>query len=734
MHPEIWSDKPDSCSKCGMALSPSQSTNEPDPEEIDLLRRFRISALFSAPLLILAMAAHLIPGNPIEMIVPWRIRVILEMILASPVCLWGAALFYRRAIQSLIRHSLNMYTLIGLGVSIGYLYSVSATLFPDIFPASFRGHNGEIPVYFEASALIVTLILLGQFLEAKARAKANNAIRKLLDLSPPEATRIDNDGVERVIPLDQVAVGDLLRIRPGEKVPVDGIIVEGNGAIDESMMSGEAIAVEKMEGDRIIGATINKSGALIMRAERVGDQTLLAKIVSSVESAQISKAPMQRMADRIAGIFAPTVVGIAIVTFICWSLLGGEQRFSFAILNAISVLIIACPCVLGLATPMSVMVAMGRGARNGILFKNAESLQLCSTVDTVVFDKTGTLTKGKPSLKEVIPTGALGEQEILRYAAALEQGSEHPLADAILSGAKERGVWGSQQRGADNSSGDIPPAQAILSASGFAAIPGKGVTGVVDGRMVALGNSTLMELLRVDSEAARDDIDRLRSQGQTVCMVAVGTNARPPDARQQKQAGRLTLIGLLGIADQIRDEAPQTVAELQRAGLQVAILTGDHQATAKAVASELHIDTVIAGVLPDQKATEIKKLMLQGRRPAMIGDGINDAPALATAIVGIAMGKGTDIAIESAGITFARDDLRGAPLAYRLSRATIGNMRQNLFFAFFYNMMGLLVASGIFYPAFGLLLNPTIAAAAMSLSSISVISNALRLRRRSLDR
>jgi Cu+-exporting ATPase len=587
-----------------------------------------------------------------------------------------------------------MFTLIGLGVGVAYVYSVVAVLAPGVFPVSFREMEGRVGTYFEAAAVIVTLVLLGQVLELKARSRTGAAIRALLDLAPKTARRVAEDGTEADIPLDQVRPGDRLRVRPGEKIPVDGVVLEGGSAVDESMVSGEPIPVEKRSGDRVIGATVNGTGSFVMRAEKVGAETLLARIVLMVAEAQRSRAPIQKLADVVAGYFVPAVVGIAAVTFVVWAVAGPTPRMAHALINAVAVLIIACPCALGLATPMSIMVAMGKGATMGVLFKNAEAIEVLRKVDTLVVDKTGTLTEGKPKLVSVLAERGVDEKTLLRLAASLERGSEHPLAAAIVKGAEERGVE-------------------LTNAEAFESVTGKGVTGRVDGRALALGNRALMESLGGDITSVATRAEELRRDGQTVMFVSV--DGKP--------------IGLVGVADPIKESTPEAIEALHREGIRIVMLTGDSGTTAGAVARKLGIDEVISEVLPDQKADKVKWFQDQGRIVAMAGDGINDAPALAQAQVGIAMGTGTDVAMESAGVTLVKGDLRGIVRARRLSRATMANIKQNLFFAFLYNGLGVPIAAGILYPFFGILLSPVIAAAAMSFSSVSVVGNALRLRR-----
>ncbi|MBI3047803.1 MAG: cadmium-translocating P-type ATPase [Acidobacteria bacterium] len=697
MHPEIVREEPGACPICGMALEPRTVAVEeaPNPELADMTRRFWTSAVLTTPLLVIAMGDY-IPGRPLEGLVASGAMRWLELALATPVCLWGGWPFFVRGWRSIVNRSLNMFTLIGLGVAVAYGYSVVAVLFPGLFPEGFRDESGEVGVYFEVAAVIVTLILLGQVLELRARGQTSAAIRKRLGLAAKSARRLRDDGTEEDVPLETVRVGDRLRIRPGEKVPVDGVVLEGTSAVDESMVTGEPIPVEKRTGDRVVGATINGTGALVMRAEKVGADTLLARIVAMVAEAQRSRAPIQKLADVVSSYFVPTVVAIAVATFIVWALVGPEPRLAHALVNAVAVLIIACPCALGLATPLSIMVATGKGATMGILFRNAEAIEVLKKVDTLVVDKTGTLTEGKPRLVSVIPAAGYDESSLLRAAASLERGSEHPLAAAIVKGAEERRT-------------------SLVEARDFKSMTGKGVVGTVEGRQVALGNRALMDDLGVDvALAAR--ADSLRAEGQTVMFVAVGR----------------TLAGLIGVADPIKESTPEAIRALHDEGIRIVMLTGDSRATAEAVARKLQIDDVIAEVLPDQKVEVVKRLQAQGRFVAMAGDGINDAPALAQAQVGIAMGTGTDVAMESAPVTLVKGDLRGIARARRLSRGTMRNIKQNLFFAFVYNAAGVPVAAGVLFPFFGLLLSPIIAAAAMSFSSVSVISNALRLRRTEL--
>ncbi|MEE8512954.1 MAG: copper-translocating P-type ATPase, partial [Acidiferrobacterales bacterium] len=628
-----------------------------------------------------------------EIIQP-RARQWAELLLATPVVLWGGWPFFVRGWQSVVSRHLNMFTLIALGVGIAWVYSLVATILPGIFPASVRNEMGVVPVYFEAAAVITALVLLGQVLELRARSRTNAAIKMLLGLAPNTARIVRDNGTEEDIPLEQVKPGDTLRVRPGEKIPVDGAVLDGSSSVDESMVTGEPIPVEKTAGERLIGATVNGTGSLLMRAEKVGTDTLLAQIVRMVAEAQRSRAPIQKLVDIVAGYFVPAVVGVSVITLIIWGLWGPEPRLAHAIINAVAVLIIACPCALGLATPMSIMVGTGRGALTGVLIKNAEVLEVMQKVDTLVVDKTGTLTEGKPKLVSIVAIDNFREHEALRLGASLERASEHPLAEAIVDGAEERGLT-------------------LAQTKHFKSITGKGVTGEVEGHTVALGNIKLLESLDIDAGELPQRAETLRAEGQTVMFLAV--DGKP--------------AGLIGVADLIKGSTPEAIEALQREGVQVVMLTGDSRTTAEAVASKLGIDRVEAETLPDQKADRVKELQAQGRVVAMAGDGINDAPALAQAHVGIAMGTGTDVAMESAGITLVKGDLRGIVRARRLSRATMRNIRQNLFFAFIYNSLGVPIAAGVLYPFFGLLLSPMIAAAAMSFSSVSVVTNALRLRR-----
>ena len=695
MHPEIERDAPGDCPICGMALEPVTVTVEEqeNPELVDMSRRFWVSAVLTLPLLVIAMGG-MIPGLSFEWIGSPRTLAWLELALATPVVLWGGWPFFQRGWASLVNRHLNMFTLIALGTGVAYAYSVIATSAPDLFPEAFRDASGRVAVYFEAAAMIVTLVLVGQVMELRARHRTGAAIRALLGLAPKTARRLNADGSEEDVPLEQVHVGDRLRVRPGEKVPVDGVVAEGNSTVDESMISGEPIPVQKVPGDSVVGATVNGTGSLVIEAERVGADTMLAQIVQMVSQAQRSRAPIQKLADVVAGYFVPAVMAVAVVTFIVWALIGPAPAMAYAVINAVAVLIIACPCALGLATPMSIMTATGKGATAGVLFKDAEAVEVMGQVQTLVVDKTGTLTEGKPRLVSVKPVTGTDEATLLRLAATLERGSEHPLAEAIVAGASARGLE-------------------LGALSAFDSLTGKGVTGEVDGRRVGLGNRRLLEDLGIDPGELAEQADNARAQGDSVMFVTVDGQA----------------AGLVGVADPIKESTPSAIAALHQEGVRIIMLTGDSETTARAVASSLGLDDVIAGVLPDQKAREIKRLQDQGDVVAMAGDGINDAPALAQAHVGIAMGTGADVAMESAGVTLVKGDLRGIVRARRLSRATMRNIRQNLFFAFAYNSVGVPLAAGVLFPFFGILLSPMIAAAAMSLSSVSVISNALRLNR-----
>ena len=695
MHPEIVRDTPGSCPICGMALEPMVATTEGEeasPELRDMTRRFWFSAALTLPLVLIAMGEFL-PGAPTSRILSGRSRTILELLLATPICTWAAWIFYERAVQSIRNRSLNMFTLIGLGVFVAFGYSIVAALAPGIFPAAFRDEAGEVAVYFEAAAVIVTLILLGQVLELRARSQTSSAIRKLLGLQAKTARRLRDDGTEEDVSLETVQIGDRLRVRPGEKIPVDGVVLDGTSAVDESMVSGESIPVEKHPGARVVGATVNGTGALVMRADKVGADTLLARIVAMVSEAQRSRAPIQKLADVVSGWFVPAVIVIAIITFIVWSQVGPEPRMAHALISAVAVIIIACPCALGLATPLSIMVATGKGASMGVLFRNAEAIEVLRKVDTLLVEKTGTLTEGKPKLVTVQAAKGFKEEDVLRLAATLERASEHPLAAAIVTGAEARG-------------------ERLAYASNFASVTGKGVRGAVDGRIVVLGNRAMMDEMGIEPGSAAADADTLRADGQTVMFVAVDG----------------TLAGLIGVADPIKDSTPDAIRVLHDEGIRLVMLTGDSRTTAMAVAKKLGIEEVEAEVLPDRKVEVVKRLQGEGRFVAMAGDGINDAPALAQAQVGIAMGTGTDVAMESAPITLVKGDLRGIVRARRLSRRTMTNIRQNLFFAFIYNAAGVPIAAGVLYPFLGLLLSPIIAAAAMSFSSVSVVGNALRLR------
>ncbi|MBE3072337.1 MAG: heavy metal translocating P-type ATPase, partial [Acidobacteria bacterium] len=687
MHPEVVQVGPGTCPRCGMALEPRVVTaleaDDENPELVDMTRRFWISAILTLPLVMLAMAHDLL-GHVVDHVAPPSLLRWVELALATPVVLWGGWPFFIRAWQSLVYRSLNMFTLIALGVSVAFIYSLVATLVPGAFPDSFRDAGGLVAVYFEAAAAIVTLVLLGQVLELRARRRTGSAIRALLGLAPRQARLVSADGREEDVPLERVQVGDLLRVRPGEKVPVDGVVTEGASAVDESMVTGEPIPVEKHRGDRVIGATMNVAGSFVMRADRVGAHTLLSQIVRMVAEAQRSRAPVQRLADIVSAYFVPAVVASAALAFVIWALVGPEPRLPYALVAAVSVLIIACPCALGLATPMSIMVATGKGATVGVLFRNAEAIELLRRVDTLVVDKTGTLTEGRPRLVGIHAQPGRDETSLLRWAASLEQGSEHPLAGAILAAAADRGL--ELQRPAD-----------------FATVGGKGVIGTVDGHSLALGNAALFEQVHIDVGPLAPVADELRAGGQTVMFVAV--DGQP--------------AGLLAVADPIKSTTPEAIRQLHAEGMRIVMLTGDHRTNAEAVARTLGIDEVVAEVLPDQKADAVKRFQAEGRFVAMAGDGINDAPALAQAHVGIAMGTGTDVAMESAGVTLVRGDLNGIVRARRLSAATMANIRQNLFFAFVYNALGVPLAAGVLYPFLGTLLSPMIAAAAMSFSSVS---------------
>jgi Cu+-exporting ATPase len=694
MHPEIERAGPGDCPICGMALEPKTvvAAEGPSAEYLDMRRRFAVSAVLCLPLVAVAMGRHLDPGGFAFVSARWLDG--FELMLATPVVLWGAWPFFKRFWASLKSRSPNMWTLIGLGVGAAYLFSVVATIVPGIFPDPFRGHDGEVGVYFEAAAVIVALVLLGQVLELRARERTGGAIRALLDLAPKSARIVRDDGTEEEIPLERVRQGDRLRVRPGEKIPVDGTVVEGRSAVDESMLTGEPVPVEKTAGDKVTGGTLNGSGSFVFTAEKVGSETMLARIVQMVAEAQRSRAPIQRLADVVAGYFVPVVVVIAVVAFVVWSLFGPPPAMAFALIAAVSVLIIACPCALGLATPMSIMVGTGRGAQMGVLIRNAEALERFSKVDTLVVDKTGTLTEGKPELTAVIAAEGFDENELLRLTASLERASEHPLAAAIVRAAGARNLK-------------------LAATDSFESHTGKGVTGTVAEHRIALGNRRLLETLGIDASAFVADAERRQREGQTVMFVAVD---RKP-------------AGLVAVADPIKKTTPRALETLRADGLRIVMLTGDNRTTAEAVARRLGIDEVEAEVLPERKLDVVERLRKEGRVVAMAGDGVNDAPALAAADIGIAMGTGADVAVESAGVTLVKGDLGGIARARLLSRAVMRNIRQNLFFAFVYNALGVPIAAGVLYPAFGILLSPIVAAAAMSLSSVSVIVNALRLRR-----
>ena len=696
MHPQIVSSSTGSCPICGMALEPRvvSVNEEPDSELVEMTRRFWICFVLSLPIFLLSMS-EMISGEPVQHALSSNLTRWIQFGLSTPVVLWGGWPFFQRAWASIVNRSLNMFTLIAIGTGTAYVYSIAATFLPGVFPQSFKGHGG-VAVYFEAAAVITTLVLLGQVLELRARNQTSSAIRSLLSLAPKIARLLKSDGSEEDVPLEMVQPGQLLRVRPGERVPVDGIVVEGSSSVDESMITGEPIPVEKSTGSKITGGTVNGAGGFVMRAERVGAETLLAQIVRMVGEAQRSRAPIQRLADVVSGYFVPAVVVIAVITFFVWLLVGPEPRVAYALVNSVAVLIIACPCALGLATPMSIMVGTGRGALAGVLIKNAEALEALEKVDTLVVDKTGTLTEGRPRLISIITSG-LDESELLRLAASLERGSEHPLAGAIVAAAIERRLE-------------------LSSAIGFQPVIGKGIKGKINGRSVVLGNKQLMLENGIEISELIDKAEALRKEGQTVMFTAVNAES----------------AGLLGVMDPIKESTPEAIRLLHEAGLRIIMLSGDSRTTAAAVARRLGIDEVEAEILPDQKGAIIKHLQSQGRVVAMAGDGINDAPALAQAHVGVAMGTGTDVAMESAGITLVKGDLRGIIRAIRLSRGTMRNIRQNLFFALIYNAIGVPLAAGILYPVAGLLLNPMIASAAMTFSSVSVIGNALRLRKLTL--
>jgi P-type Cu+ transporter len=695
MHPQIVQDHPGNCPICGMALEPRTVTVEsgPSPELADMTRRFWIGTAFSLPVLVLAMGPHLVGFPSHELIAP-RLSAWLQFILSAPVVLWGGWPFLERGWRSIVTRRLNMFTLIAIGTGAAFLYSTVATLVPGVFPAAFRGPMGQVDLYFEAAAVITVLVLLGQVLELRARERTSGALRALLNLAPKTARRLVEGGNDEEVPVEAIRPGDRLRVRPGEKVSVDGVVIEGRSAIDESMVTGESLPVEKKSGDRVIGGTLNGTGSLVMQAEKVGAETLLSQIAQMVAEAQRSRAPIQRLADSVSAWFVPAVVAIAAVAFIAWAVFGPEPSFTYGLIAAVSVLIIACPCALGLATPMSIMVGVGRGAQSGVLIKNAEALEHLERVDTLVVDKTGTLTEGRPRLTAIVPRPGFDEATVLRLAASLERASEHPLAAAILTEAQARGA-------------------ALADAADFRAETGKGIIGRIDGRRAAFGNAKLLDSLSIASAPIVADADKLRGEGATVMFLAVDNE----------------LAGLIAVADPIKASTPPTLQALKGEGLRVVMLTGDHYATAEAVARRLGIDEIKAEVLPQDKGAAIRKLRQHGRVVAMAGDGVNDAPALAEADVGIAMGTGTDVAIQSAAVVLVKGDLTALLRARRLSRATMRNIRQNLFLAFVYNALGVPIAAGVLYPVTGTLLSPIVAAAAMSLSSVSVIGNALRLRR-----
>jgi Cu+-exporting ATPase len=697
MHPEIRRPEPGNCPICGMALEPDIVVGEtaPNAELADMSRRFWIGAALTLPVLVLEMGGHLFGLH--EFVSPQTSN-LLQLVLATPVVLWAGWPFFERGARSLVTRNLNMFTLIAMGTGVAWAYSLVATLAPGIFPQAFRGPDGSVAIYFEAAAVITVLVLLGQVLELRAREQTSGAIKALLDLAPKTARRIRDDGSDEDVPLDAVLVGDRLRVRPGEKVPVDGEILEGRVAIDESLVTGESMPVTKEVGAKVISGTLNQTGTFVLRAEKVGRDTLLARIVQMVAEAQRSRAPIQRLADQVAGWFVPAVIAVAILAFAAWGMFGPEPRFGFGLVAAVSVLIIACPCALGLATPMSIMVGVGRGAHSGVLIKNAEALERMEKIDTIVVDKTGTLTRGKPEVVAIRTAGEIGEDEVLRLAASLERASEHPLATAIVKAAETRGL-------------------ALAEPSNFDAPVGKGVMGMVEGRSLVIGNAKFLDSNAVSTEPLAEEADLLRRDGATVVFVGIDGTA----------------TGLIAIADPVKPTTPQALEALKADGIHVVMLTGDNRTTAEAVARKLGIDAVEAEVLPDRKSAVVERLRQEGRVVGMAGDGVNDAPALAAADVGIAMGTGTDVAIESAGVTLLEGDLQGIVRARRLSQATMRNIRQNLFFAFIYNAAGVPIAAGVLYPVFGILLSPMIAAAAMSLSSVSVIANALRLRTVAID-
>jgi len=696
MHPEILSKKPGNCPKCGMSLEVVQSGEvvEDNSELNDMSRRFLWAALLTIPLLIIAMG-DMLPSKPISGVLSVEYRGLLEFILATPVCLYAAWPFYERFVASIKNRHLNMFTLIGLGVSVAFVYSVIALFFPQIFPDAFRGTDGEVGVYFEAAGTIVTLILLGQVLELRARSQTGSAIKSLLELAPSTAHQILDNDEEQEIALEKIKKDDLLRVLPGEKIPLDGLIVKGSSLIDESMITGEPIPVEKQMNDKVIGATLNTTGSFVMKVEKVGADTLLSRIVDMVSQAQRSRAPIQKMADTVSGYFVPVVILISFITFVVWSIYGPEPSMAYAVINAVSVLIIACPCALGLATPMSIMVSTGKGAQMGVLFKNAEAIETFRKVDLLVIDKTGTITEGRPSLNKVVTDASITEDELLSYCASIEQGSEHPLGAAIVKNAKEKGLE-------------------LFEAKEFLSYTGKGIKAEINDKEVILGNETLMNELALNIGDFHDRSEALKKEANTVMYVSIDKE----------------VVGILAVSDPIKESTPKAIKQLQKDGVEVVMLTGDSEATALAVANRLSLDGVVAQVLPDQKAQKVQEYKDKGYTVGMAGDGINDAPALALADVGVAMGTGTDIAMESAGVTLVKGDLLGIVNAKRLSVLTMKNIKQNLFFAFIYNSLGVPIAAGILYPFFGLLLSPILAAAAMSFSSVSVIGNALRLKRK----
>jgi P-type Cu+ transporter len=695
MHPEIVRAEPGACPICGMALELRTVTlaEEADPELVAMTWRLWFSGALSVPVIFFAMS-EMIPGQPVQHRLSPQLINWFQLVLSTPVVLWGGWPFFQRGWASIVNRSLNMFTLIAIGVGTAYVYSLAATLFPHVFPQAFRGHGGEVGVYFDAAAVITALVLLGQVLELRARSKTSKAIKALLGLAPKTARLLRDDGTETDVAIERVQVGDRLRVRPGEKIPVDGVVLEGATSVDESMITGEPIPIEKTKDSGVTGGTVNGTGSIVIRAHRVGGDTLLAQIVRMVSEAQRSRAPIQKLADIVAGYFVPAVVLIAVITFIVWALFGPESSLAYGLLNAVGVLIIACPCALGLATPMSIMVGVGRGATAGVLIKHAEALELLEKIDTLVVDKTGTLTEGKPHLAALVAVPGQNDTEILRLAASLERGSEHPLAAAIVGGAEQQGVK-------------------LAATRDFRSITGKGVVGLVDGKRVALGNRKLLEELKVEPGGFLNQSEDLRKDGQTVVYVVVDG----------------AVAGLVGVADPVKQSTAQAIQMLHEDGIRIVMLTGDNRTTAEAVAKKLSIDEIQADVLPEQKGNVVKRLQAEGRMVAMAGDGVNDAPALALAHVGIAMGTGTDVAMESAGVTLVKGDLRGIAKARRLSRGTMRNIRQNLFFAFIYNVLGIPIAAGVLYPFFGVLLSPVIASVAMTFSSVSVISNALRLNR-----